>query len=103
MRSSHAPPAVESYAESGSLGENSTISLQVELPNDALKDFGYLEMSFSSSAIQTIADALIYMYNYHFDSNEQISSRLIALACFHEILSKHKNYKGTIEVGTFSS
>ena len=58
----------------------------VEAPPDVVTEFGGLEVTTSSTALQALTDAVIYLANYPFECAEQVSSRLLGIAALRDIL-----------------
>lgn len=83
------PATTESFASYGQVDEG--IVLQpVYLPFDAFKKFGSLEIDTSSTQLQTLSDALLYLASYPFKSAEHLSSKIIAVATLRNVLSDFK-------------
>ena len=55
-------------------------------PKDALRSFGGLEMSFSSTALTGMEDAVKYLINYPWECTEQTASRVMPIFALRKIL-----------------
>ncbi|MFW5878224.1 MAG: alpha-2-macroglobulin family protein, partial [Myxococcota bacterium] len=80
------PVSAEAFATYGTIDEGA-IRQPVEAPEDARPDFGGLEVTTSSTELQSLTDAVIYLVDYPFDCTEQIASRVLALASLVDVLS----------------
>ncbi|HVG19833.1 MAG TPA: alpha-2-macroglobulin family protein [Blastocatellia bacterium] len=85
----YTPATTEAFATYGTIDEGS-IAQPVKAPADAVKSFGGLEVTTSSTQLQELTDAVIYLVNYPYECSEQISSRLIALAALRDVLTAFK-------------
>ena len=59
----------------------------VEVPSDAFDAFGGLEITTSSTALQALTDAVLYLATYSYDCSEQRASRLLAITALGDVLS----------------
>src|SRR4029079_4071528 len=51
---------------------------------------GGLEMSTSSTALQSLTDAVLYLVSYPFECSEQLSSRVLGVAARRDVLAAFK-------------
>ncbi len=79
------PATTEAFATYGQV-DSGAIAQQVKPPSDAVPDFGGLELTTSSTALQGLTDAVVYLVKYPFECNEQISSRVLAIAALRDVL-----------------
>ena len=49
--------------------------------------FGALDVQTSSTQLQSLTDAVLYLNQYPYDCNEQIASRLMGIAALRDVLS----------------
>ena len=56
-------------------------------PSDVFPQFGGLEIQTSSTALQALTDAVIYLTSYPFECTEQISSRVLGVAALRDVLT----------------
>lgn len=82
------PATTEAFATYGTLDGASEVKRQpVVPPTDVIQDFGALEVTTSSSAVQSLTDALIYLVGYPFESAEHIASRILGVTALTPVLS----------------
>jgi uncharacterized protein YfaS (alpha-2-macroglobulin family) len=80
------PATTEAFATYGQIDEGA-IAQRVKAPADASTEFGGLEIATSSTALQALTDAVLYLVSYPFECAEQISSRVLAVAALKDVLS----------------
>ncbi|HEX2204158.1 MAG TPA: alpha-2-macroglobulin family protein, partial [Longimicrobium sp.] len=80
------PATAEAFATYGSLVGDSAAFLPLEVP-DALPGFGGVEVTTSSTALQELTDALLYLVHYPYECAEQIASRILAVAALRDVLT----------------
>lgn len=83
----YTPATSESFAAYGTLGNNGTIAQAVAVPKDVFPQFGGLEITTSSTQLQELTDAFVYLQNYPFECTEQISSRILSVAALRDVLT----------------
>jgi len=83
------PATTEAFATYGEIDEGS-ISQPVKAPSDAIKQFGGLEITTSSTELQALTDAVLYLVAYRFECSEQLSSRVLAVAALKDVLAAFK-------------
>ncbi|HMV85460.1 MAG TPA: alpha-2-macroglobulin family protein [Blastocatellia bacterium] len=79
------PATTEAFATYGEVDAGAILQ-PVKAPSDAFKQFGGLEITTSSTQLQALTDAVIYLTNYPYDCAEQISSRVLAVAALKDVL-----------------
>jgi len=79
------PATTEAFATYGEVDAGAILQ-PVKAPSDAFKQFGGLEITTSSTQLQALTDAVIYLANYPYDCAEQISSRVLAIAALKDVL-----------------
>lgn len=52
---------------------------QIEQPAQAIPDYGTIEICASSTTLQSLVDAAVYMWEYPYGCNEQLSTKLIGM------------------------
>jgi uncharacterized protein YfaS (alpha-2-macroglobulin family) len=82
----YTPATTEAFAVYGTVDEGA-IAQPVVAPSDAYAQFGGLDISTSSTALQALSDAVLYLTSYPFECSEQIASRLLAVAALRDVLS----------------
>ena len=80
------PATTEAFATYGTL-DSGAVAQPVIAPTDVYTQFGGLEITTSSTALQELTDALIYLVNYPFECSEQIASRILSIASLRDVLS----------------
>jgi alpha-2-macroglobulin len=79
------PATTEAFATYGEVDAGAIIQ-PVKAPSDAFKQFGGLEVTTSSTQLQALTDAVIYLTQYPYECAEQISSRVMAIAALRDVL-----------------
>lgn len=82
----YTPATTEAFATYGVVDEGA-IAQPVAAPTDVFEQFGGLEITTSSTALQALTDAVLYLTTYPFECTEQIASRLLAIAALRDVLS----------------
>jgi uncharacterized protein YfaS (alpha-2-macroglobulin family) len=80
------PATTEAFATYGTTDESGAIVQPVSAPEDVFPQFGGLEITTSSTQLQELTDAFIYLQSYPFECNEQISSRILSVAALRDVL-----------------
>ncbi len=80
------PATTEAFATYGEL-DAGVLAQPVKAPSDAIKQFGGLEVTTSSTQLQALTDAVIYLTTYPYECAEQISSRVLAIAALRDVLA----------------
>ena len=83
------PATTEAFAMYGQIDEG-TISQPVKAPANVFVEFGGLEIQTSSTQLQELTDAFLYLQNYPYECSEQIASRILSVAALREVLSAFK-------------
>lgn len=84
------PATTEAFATYGTTDQNGAIIQPVQTPGDVYPQFGGLEVTTSSTQLQELTDAFIYLSKYPFACSEQISSRMISTAAMRDVLTAFK-------------
>ena len=80
------PATTEAFATYGEIDDGAIIQ-PIKAPSDSVKQFGGLEVSTSSTELQALTDAVLYLVSYPFECSEQISSRVLAIAALRDVLT----------------
>ena len=72
------PATTEAFASYGVIDDGATRQ-PVALPTKVIPQFGGLEITTSSTELQALTDALVYVVTYPFECTEQVSSRLLSV------------------------
>ena len=81
------PATTEAFAVYGEIDESGAVLQPIRPPADAIPDYGGLELTLSSTALQALTDAFLYLVSYPFESSEQIASRILAVAALRDMLA----------------
>jgi len=84
------PATTESFATYGEVDEG-TITQSVKAPAGIFKQFGGLEVQTSSTQLQQLTDAFLYLQHYPFACSEQLASRIISVAALRDVLTAFKS------------
>ncbi|MFU8805997.1 MAG: alpha-2-macroglobulin family protein, partial [Bradymonadaceae bacterium] len=80
------PATTEAFATYGVV-DDGTMFQPVKLPGDIFHQFGGLEITTSSTQLQALTDAFIYLVSYPYGCAEQISSRVLSVAALRDVLT----------------
>jgi hypothetical protein len=80
------PATTEAFATYGELDEGAIVQ-PVRAPEDVFKQFGGLEVTTSSTQLQELTDAVLYLMAYPYECSEQLSSRVLAVAALRDVLT----------------
>jgi alpha-2-macroglobulin len=83
------PATTEAFATYGTLDQGAIVQ-PVQAPPDVVKQFGGLEVTTSSTAMQALTDAVLYLTAYPFECSEQLASRVLAVAALRDVLTAFK-------------
>ncbi len=82
----YTPATTEAFAVYGVL-DTGALAQTLLAPQNVWPQFGELTIGTSSTALQALTDAVLYLVNYPFDCSEQIASRILALSALRPVLS----------------
>lgn len=82
----YTPATTEAFATYGVVDEG-TIAQPVAPPSDVFSQFGGLEINTSSTALQSLTDAVLYLVAYPFECSEQLASRVLGIAALRDVLT----------------
>ncbi|MGD9092534.1 MAG: alpha-2-macroglobulin family protein, partial [Anaerolineales bacterium] len=82
----YTPATTEAFATYGVV-DNGSVVQPVASPSGVFPQYGGLEISTSSTALQALTDAVLYLVSYPFDCTEQIASRILAVAALRDVLT----------------
>ena len=91
------PSTTEAFATYGVLDEGGTTQ-PVAVPRDVYENFGGLNIQTSSSSLQALADAVLYLSEYPYQCAEQVASRVLAFAALKDIIAA---FGTEIDLGDF--
>ena len=81
------PATTEAFAVYGEIDESGAVLQPLRPPTNAVPNYGGLEVTLSSTALQALTDAFIYLVRYPYDCSEQIASRILAVAALRDVLA----------------
>ncbi|HUH03348.1 MAG TPA: Ig-like domain-containing protein, partial [Kofleriaceae bacterium] len=80
------PATTEAFATYGEI-DKGAISQPVAMPGKVVEQFGGLQISTSSTQLQALTDALLYLVAYPYECSEQLASRVLAVAALRDVLT----------------
>jgi uncharacterized protein YfaS (alpha-2-macroglobulin family) len=83
------PATTEAFATYGVIDQGA-ISQPVKTPEGVFPQLGGLEVTTSSTAVQTLTDAVLYLVRYPYECSEQMASRVLAVVGLKDVLSAFK-------------
>lgn len=83
------PATTEAFATYGQI-DDGAIKQPVALPGQVVTQFGGLQVETSSTQLQALTDAFLYLVSYPFECSEQISSRIAGIADLRDVLDAFK-------------
>ena len=83
------PGSTEFFATYGEIDQGA-ISQPVKAPPAVFKGFGGLEVETSSTQLQQLTDAFLYLQQYPYECAEQLASRIISIAALRDVLMSFK-------------
>lgn len=84
------PATTEAFATYGEIDEGA-MAQPVKMPPGVFPQFGGLEITTSSTQLQALTDAIVYLYKYPFECNEQLASRVITISALRDVLTAFKS------------
>jgi uncharacterized protein YfaS (alpha-2-macroglobulin family) len=81
------PATTEAFATYGQIDDEKPLVQPVKAPTGVVPQFGGLEVTTSSTAVQALTDAVMYLVSYPFECAEQISSRVLGIAALKDVLT----------------
>jgi uncharacterized protein YfaS (alpha-2-macroglobulin family) len=84
------PATTEAFATYGEIDDSTPIVQPVKAPSNVFKQFGGLEITTSSTQLQALTDAMLYLMAYPYECSEQLSSRILAVAALKDVLTAFK-------------
>ncbi|MBC8330929.1 MAG: hypothetical protein H8E28_03005 [Anaerolineae bacterium] len=82
----YTPATTEAFATYGVV-DDGAIAQPVARPTDVFPQFGGLEIQTSSTALQALTDAVMYLVGYPYECSEQLSSRILGVAALRDVLT----------------
>ena len=82
----YTPATTEAFATYGVLDQGA-VAQPVASPENVYPQFGGLEITTSSTALQALTDAVLYLVSYPYDCTEQLASRVLGVAALRDVLT----------------
>ncbi|HWR65203.1 MAG TPA: Ig-like domain-containing protein [Bellilinea sp.] len=82
----YTPATTEAFATYGVVDEGA-LAQPVLYPSGVFPQYGGLEINTSSTALQALTDAVLYLTSYPFEGSEQLASRILAVAAVRDVLT----------------
>jgi uncharacterized protein YfaS (alpha-2-macroglobulin family) len=82
----YTPATTEAFAVYGVVDEGAIVQ-PVNSPSEVFSQFGGLEITTSSTALQALTDAVLYLVSYPYECTEQLASRILAIAGLRDVLT----------------
>ncbi len=79
------PATTEAFATYGVIDEGAMVQ-PIVTPDNIWPQFGQLDITTSSTAVQSLTDAFLYLHEYPFHCSEQVASRILAVAALRDVL-----------------
>ena len=83
----YTPATTETFAVYGEIDGSGAVLQTLRPPAEAAPNYGGLEVTVSSTALQALTDAFIYLVRYPYDCSEQIASRILGVAALRDVLA----------------
>ncbi len=81
----YTPATSEAFATYGVL-DSGVVSYSLTEPQDVFSQFGGLEVNTSSTALQALTDAVLYLSEYRYASADAYASRILAISALRDVL-----------------
>ena len=82
----YTPTTTETFASYGVVSGGSTLLQKVTAPKGVVPQFGGLQISTSSTALQQLTDAVGYLADYDYDSSDALAAQIIAIGSLGDVL-----------------
>jgi hypothetical protein len=82
----YTPATTEAFATYGVIDDGAIVQ-SILHPSGVFPQYGGLEINTSSTALQALTDAVLYLVKYPFECSEQLASRVLAIAALRDVLT----------------
>ena len=82
----YTPTTTESFASYGVISSGDTLLQKVTAPKGVVSQFGGLQVSTSSTALQQLSDAVSYLADYDYDSSDGYAGQILAIGSLGDVL-----------------
>lgn len=79
------PATTEAFATYGEVDRGATYQ-RVTKPSEVVEEYGGLEVTTSSTQLQALTDAFLYLVAYPFECSEQLASRVLGVVALWDVL-----------------
>ena len=79
------PSTSEAFATYGVI-DDGAISQPLTAPESVIPEYGGLEIGTSSTALQSLTDAVLYLHDYRYESSDGHASRILAISALRDVL-----------------
>jgi len=83
----YTPATTEAFAVYGEIDASGAILQTLRPTADTVPNYGGLEVTLSSTALQALTDAFLYLVQYPYECTEQIASRILGVAALRDVLT----------------
>ncbi|SDO70561.1 hypothetical protein SAMN04515671_1764 [Nakamurella panacisegetis] len=83
----YTPATTESFATYGVIGSGQSLLQRVTAPKGVVSQFGGLQISTSSTALQQLSDAVGYIADYDYASSDAYAGQIIAIGSLGDVLT----------------
>ncbi len=83
------PATTEAFATYGVIDQGA-IRQPVALPAKVVEQYGGLQVETSSTQLQALTDAFLYLVTYPYECSEQLASRILGIAALKDVLTAFK-------------
>jgi len=80
------PGTTEAFATYGQVDQGATAAA-LQMPGDVHPEFGGLEVTTSSTQLQALTDAFLYLVEYPYECSEQLASKILSIAALKDVLT----------------
>lgn len=80
------PATTEGFATYGTIDAGAIVQ-PVQVPTNVVLEFGGLNVQTSSTQLQALTDAVLYLFSYPYECAEQLSSRIMSIAALRDVLT----------------
>lgn len=82
----YTPATTEAFATYGVVDEGAVAQPVAAVGDGVFPQFGGLEITTSSTALQALTDAVLYLVSYPYECSEQLASRILAVSALRDVL-----------------
>jgi len=85
----YTPATTEAFATYGVIDDGAMAQPMLQ-PSNVFAQYGGLEVNTSSTALQALTDAVLYLQSYPYECSEQLASRVLSVAALRDVLTAFK-------------